>query len=137
MAIFNSYVKLPEGIYCIPCIPLCLLCSISYSVYIMSYVWIQEMPFLAISCVPFCVPQHEAHNVSLRADAQRELQSVMQTVSGNLNSKDKGKALKASVVTGCFVVFNWMKHDVYIKLIAYDAAYADSWDMRIKRCEMW
>ena len=62
------------------------------------------MPFLAISCVPFCVP-HEAHNVSLRADAQRELQSVMQSVSGNLNSKDKGKALKAAVVTGCFVVF--------------------------------
>lgn len=30
----------------------------------------------------------EAHNVSLRADAQRELQSVMQSVSGNLNSKE-------------------------------------------------
>lgn len=30
----------------------------------------------------------EAHNVSLRADAERELQSVMQTLSGNLKSKE-------------------------------------------------
>lgn len=93
----------------------------------MSYVWIHYAISRHFLRSVLC--SHEAHNVSLRADAQRELQSVMQSVSGNLNSKDQGKALKAAVVTGCIrLFFNGMKHDVYIKLIAYDAVYGDSWD---------
>lgn len=79
---------------------------IAYSIlYIMSIMFGFATPFLTICLFVL----HEAHNASLRADAQRELQSVMQTVSGNLNSKEQGMGSLANPQD----LFNGMNHDVY------------------------